>query len=134
MSPQLSAWLPHVHSRRFRQILITCLLACSVSAALLGSVMVMRWRAEAAQRKDTGVVLTQASQQRGVTHAPLVGGGIVSVGPAARLAENARTHRSRRARPTRSRGLAANPNGPQLASPLNVHRYHPAPADPADHA
>ena len=63
MSPQLSAWLPHVHSRRFRQILITCLLACSVSAALLGSVMVMRWRAEAAQRKDTGVVLTQASQQ-----------------------------------------------------------------------
>jgi hypothetical protein len=63
MAPRLPGWFLNVHSRRFRQLLIACLLTCSVSVALLGSVMVMRWRAEAAQRKDTGVVLTQASQQ-----------------------------------------------------------------------
>lgn len=63
LSLQSPGWLLPIYSRRFRRTLIACLLTFGVSAGLLGSVMVMRWRAQTAQRHDTGVVLAQANQQ-----------------------------------------------------------------------
>ncbi|MBI4354695.1 MAG: GGDEF domain-containing protein [Candidatus Omnitrophica bacterium] len=53
----------NVHSRHFRRTLIACLLTLGLSAGLLGTVAFMRWRSDHAMRKDTRIVLTEASQQ-----------------------------------------------------------------------
>ena len=57
------AWLPRVNSRRCRRAFVACLATLGVSAALLGTVAIVRWRAEHAVRGDTRVVLNQAAQQ-----------------------------------------------------------------------
>lgn len=63
MSLQSPGHFLNVHSRRFRQTLIACLLAFGFSASVLGVVAFMRWRADHAMRKDTRIVLTEANQQ-----------------------------------------------------------------------
>ena len=63
MTELTRAWLPRLNSRRYRQILIACVATLGISGFVLGTMVLVRWRAARAVRSDTRVVLTQAVQQ-----------------------------------------------------------------------
>jgi len=63
MTQFFRGWFPRLNSRRYQRILIACLATLGVSASLLGTVIVVRWRADHAVRGDTRVVLKQAAEQ-----------------------------------------------------------------------